>query len=499
MASLASLASLAVSAATPGCGRSEAASPHGATTGATPGAPTGEPSEPAGVLVTVEKADARAVPREVSAVGTLMAGEETLISAKVEGRVARVGVDIGDRVEPGRTLVELDGEDYEWAERQALHGLMETLATLGLCNPCELTQADPTPAEIPADFSVEALPAVKRAAALAEQARAEIAQLNAAIDAAKARVVAAEADLRNADEKLAYNTRLRKSGSATEQELIDAKTRADSCRAGRDAAVADRAAAEARLATARAAAAAAEAQAAATAVEMRARVAAARRMRTALEITRKSRRDGVAKAPPLPVDLAADAKTWVVAERLVSAGEFRKVAEPLVRLAVADVLKLRLRVPETFLNDIRAGMTADILTDATGSRKITGAVTRIRPVVDASDRHFDVEVRVANSEGLLKPGVFARARLVIREDPAVTTVPLRSVVSFAGVDKVFVVEGGLARDRPVSLGAKLGDRIEILSGVKPGETVVVTGQRLLADKSPVRTGGARESGVGSRE
>lgn len=445
--------------------------------------------EPARISVSVDRVEARTVQREVEAVGTLLAGEECCLSAKVEGRVSDVDVDIGDTVEPGRLLVRLELEDFVWAERYALHGLTETLATLGLGDPCRPTE--PAALDIPRDYDVTAQPSVKRARALTEQARAEITQHSAALGAARARIVSADADYRNAEDKLAYTVRLRDSGAATEQELNDARTRADSLKAICDAATADLTAAEARLATSRVAVAAAEAQAEAAVIELRSRVAAAHRMRTALEIVRKNQRDAVAVAPPLPPDLVAvGAQKWSVPERLVSVGEFRKVGDKLVRLAVCDVLRLRLRVPENYLNSICPGLMAEIVTDATGDWKLTGAITRIRPEVNPNDRHFDVEVRIPNTEGRLKPGVFARARIVLRHDIGVLTVPLRSVVSFAGVEKVFVVEGAVARDRPVKLGTRLGDRVEVISGIKAGETVIITGLRLLADRSPVQVTGA---------
>jgi hypothetical protein len=86
----------------------------------------------------------------------------------------------------------------------------------------------------------------------------------------------------------------------------------------------------------------------------------------------------------------------------------------------------------------------------------------------------------------LKAGTFARGELLLEKDVPTVTVPLDSLVVGSGVSRVFVVTNGVAASRIVRPGRTVGDRQEVLEGLRPGEQVVTTGQGKLVDGSPVR-------------
>jgi len=115
----------------------------------------------------------------------------------------------------------------------------------------------------------------------------------------------------------------------------------------------------------------------------------------------------------------------------------------------------------------------------------SGSVYLISPSVSTAARAFNVGALVTNLNCRLKANSFARGSLVLERGAPTPVVPLESVVSFAGVTKVFVVERNAAHSRAVETGRIRAGLQEIIRGVKPGETIVVSGQSRLADGAEV--------------
>jgi Cu(I)/Ag(I) efflux system membrane fusion protein len=100
-------------------------------------------------------------------------------------------------------------------------------------------------------------------------------------------------------------------------------------------------------------------------------------------------------------------------------------------------------------------------------------VARLSPAIDESSRTLMVEAEVPNERGLLRPGAFVRAEMITAEDRMAVFVPASALVTFAGIEKVFVAEKGMSVDKPVRTGRKSSEKIEITEGLKPGERVVI--------------------------
>ena len=130
-----------------------------------------------------------------------------------------------------------------------------------------------------------------------------------------------------------------------------------------------------------------------------------------------------------------------------------------------------------------------------------GSVSRINPQIDPANRTFQVEILVANARHLLRPGGFARGRVQTRMQDDVVFVPQESVVTFAGVNKVFTVKGDKAAEVPIELGDRDGDEVEVLKGLRGTESVVVSGTSKLAAGMPVsvKSDGARSGSAKSDE
>jgi RND family efflux transporter MFP subunit len=160
-----------------------------------------------------------------------------------------------------------------------------------------------------------------------------------------------------------------------------------------------------------------------------------------------------------------------VQRRHANPGQYLKTGDPLVSLVQVNPLRLRMEVPEREAAQLRTGQ--EVRFRATGAaHDRTASISRISPALDRVSRVLLVEADVEN-DGRLQPGSFAEASIVVRRDPAVLMVPVRALRVFAGMEKVFVAEGGEAVERDVVTGQTEGDWVELLRGVEAGESVIL--------------------------
>jgi membrane fusion protein (multidrug efflux system) len=173
-----------------------------------------------------------------------------------------------------------------------------------------------------------------------------------------------------------------------------------------------------------------------------------------------------------------------VQKRMTSLGEYVTVGSPLYELIAIDPIKLRCPMPERFVPLAHEGMPVQLRVDAQPGVSYTGTITRIAPALDDQSRTLLVEAEVPNPRGVLKPGYFAHVTMDLGQDRALF-VPDSAVLRYAGVARVFVVDGGVAHSREVKTGIVMGNQVEITSGLKPGERVVTSEVDRLADGVPV--------------
>jgi RND family efflux transporter MFP subunit len=174
-----------------------------------------------------------------------------------------------------------------------------------------------------------------------------------------------------------------------------------------------------------------------------------------------------------------------ISEKKISQGEFVKNGTPLYVLVQIDPLKLLFTVSEKDIGKLKVNQDVQFLVDAYPGREFKGKVSIIYPTMDERTRTLQVEARAANPERLLKPGLFAKVILFTAESQEMVVVPVTSIL-YEGKDmKVYVVEGDRARLRNVKLGNKYEDLMEVVEGIKGGETLVVAGQQNLAEGAKV--------------
>jgi RND family efflux transporter MFP subunit len=192
----------------------------------------------------------------------------------------------------------------------------------------------------------------------------------------------------------------------------------------------------------------------------------------------------------------------VVAERMVSQGQFVAVQAPVMRLVRLQPLRLMAEIPEKFGPGIHVGQVISLLTDAFPDTPVEGRVTRISPDVNLKSRAFSIEADVPNADGALKPGTFARVKVATNQVDRALVVPVSAVQTRYGTSVVFTVRDNTLTGTEVKLGDRLGTRVEILEGLEPGATIVAEGvdglsagikvvARKVTDAAPTKANGAR--------
>lgn len=195
--------------------------------------------------------------------------------------------------------------------------------------------------------------------------------------------------------------------------------------------------------------------------EVRNRQAVLLQRRSEVELARQQLADTVLVSP---IDGA-------VSQRQASAGEYLGAGAPVVTLVRLHPLRLRLSVPEREAVNVRVGQTVRVTVE--GDTTVhPGRVVRLSPQFTEQNRTLLIEAEIPNQRALLRAGAFAKADIVVQTEEQVVTVPASAVVVFAGIEKVLTVRDGRAVEQRVQTGRRRGDRVEIISGLKPGEPIV---------------------------
>ena len=174
-----------------------------------------------------------------------------------------------------------------------------------------------------------------------------------------------------------------------------------------------------------------------------------------------------------------------IQKRLVSLGEYVKVQTPVMAVVRVDPLKVTAEIPEKMAPWIKLGQTVELHVDAYPDKTITGKISRISPAVNTATRAFPFEALVPNTDALLKPGTFARVHIESSKVDQVMTLTYAAIQYRYGVNRVFVVEGDHLVARELKVGERLGERIEVVDGVKPGDAVALTEVDKLSDGTRV--------------
>ena len=166
----------------------------------------------------------------------------------------------------------------------------------------------------------------------------------------------------------------------------------------------------------------------------------------------------------------------IVGSRQISPGQVIGKNTTITWLVDLDRLKAEFSVPERFLSQLKVGQTVELLVAAYPQEKFAGEVYFIAPQVDPATRTALVRAYVANPQHRLKPGMFANLDLALRVRENAIVIPEPALMPLGDRITVLIVDKELtAQIRPVKVGMRIAGQVEILSGLQPGDLVVVEG------------------------
>ncbi len=183
----------------------------------------------------------------------------------------------------------------------------------------------------------------------------------------------------------------------------------------------------------------------------------------------------------------------IIGLRSVSVGDYVKEGADIVNLEAIDPLKVDFRVPEVYMRQVRVGQALQIQFDALPGSTFEGTVFAVNPLVDAAGRAIVIRAIVRNPDTSLRPGMFARVRLITREVQDALVLPEQALVPQGDSQYVYRIVDGKAVRTKVEVGQRRDAKVELLNGVTKDDLVVIAGQLKLRDGAPVTVlGGAAE-------
>ena len=185
----------------------------------------------------------------------------------------------------------------------------------------------------------------------------------------------------------------------------------------------------------------------------------------------------------------------IIGLRVVSIGDYVKEGADVVNLEAIDPLKVDFRVPEIYLKQVQVGQPLEVSLDALPGKTYEGKVFAINPLVDATGRSIVIRAQVKNADTALRPGMFARVRLITRDQREALVVPEQAIVPQGDEQYVFKIVDGKALRAKVAVGRRRDGKVEILAGLGGGDTVVSAGQLKLRDGVQVAVAGNGVSAI----
>jgi membrane fusion protein (multidrug efflux system) len=184
----------------------------------------------------------------------------------------------------------------------------------------------------------------------------------------------------------------------------------------------------------------------------------------------------------------------IIGLRSVSVGDYVKEGADLVNLEAIDPLKIDFRVPERFLSQVQVGQSLQVTLDAVPDKVYDGKVIAVNPLVDAAGRSVVIRAQVRNQDTALRPGMFTRVRLITRDQADAMVVPEQALMPQGTDQYVYkVVDGKVVRAR-VETGQRRDGKVEVVSGLAAGDTVVTAGHLKIRDGVAVRIAGGEDAG-----
>lgn len=175
-----------------------------------------------------------------------------------------------------------------------------------------------------------------------------------------------------------------------------------------------------------------------------------------------------------------------ITERQVELGQSVRVQQQLFRLAAFSPLYADVHLSEQETDLIIPGQQARVLLGANERDSAQGRVARISPIVDDSTGTVKVTIELLPVDRNFRPGAFVRVNIQTDTRQNAVLIPKRAILEEDGENYIFTADGETAHRRKVALGYENASEVEVRSGVRPGETVIVAGQGNLKEGSKIR-------------
>lgn len=168
-------------------------------------------------------------------------------------------------------------------------------------------------------------------------------------------------------------------------------------------------------------------------------------------------------------------------------GDVTSPAQPILVIQQVSPLKVVVNVSEQYYTRLKPGLEALLSVEALGTESFSGRITKVYPTVDATTHTVGVEIEVANKDQRLRPGMYARLGLDFGTRQALT-ISDKAIVRQAGsgIRYVYVLKEGKAVYREVELGELQDGRYEALSGIEPGEQLIISAPSRLKNGTAVK-------------
>ena len=181
-------------------------------------------------------------------------------------------------------------------------------------------------------------------------------------------------------------------------------------------------------------------------------------------------------------------------ERLISKGDYIRENTPVITIVRMNPLRVRLSLPEKYAGQVKEEMPVRFNVEAYTGEIFSGRIVNLSPTIDPATRTFIAEADVANPDMRLKPGFFLKGWVITDPNAVTLAIPREALVTYAGVKKVFLLNGDKIHESQVQPGIEKDDWIEIITGVKEGDKVAVSSINHLAEGVRVHEAGAAKSG-----
>lgn len=381
-------------------------------------------AETAPIAITVAKTETRNVPAYIQTTGSLIADETSDVAPKVAGKVANVSANVGQFVTQGAVIAKIDDSD---ARRSLVEAQARVKQAVALVRQAEARLG----LEANGKFNASIIPEVRSAAALYEQALAELKQAEANEKRYRDLVETGDVPMMTYETYRTTRDTARSRANAARQALDAQVNQARQNNQAIKSAQANVEAAQAEVGTAQQALA-----------------------------------DTVVKAP----------FSGFISARPVAVGEYVSSASIIATLLRSNPIKIQMQVAEADVPMVVLGRGVSVQVDAYPERSFAGIVTAINPAVDPTSRSAIVEGSIENNDNALRSGMFGTARITKQGGGAGVFVPKSAVYSDQATQsyRAFVIIDGVAKLRVLQLGPEEGDSYQILDGLNADETVATS-------------------------